>query len=89
MNVCHFCGNTEFKHRTVQYRYRHDNKLLFVNNVPCVECTFCGEQYFEAKVLKQIQVDVELRLDSPLNVESVNLVITTEEILESIRESRE
>ena len=57
MKVCHFCGNTEFKHRTVQYLYRHDNNLLFVNNVPCVECAFCGEQYFEAKVLKQIEQD--------------------------------
>ncbi|GAK49788.1 hypothetical protein U14_01012 [Candidatus Moduliflexus flocculans] len=59
MKVCHFCGNTEFKQRTVQYLYRHDNNLLFVNNVPCVECAYCGEQYFEAKVLKQIEQDYQ------------------------------
>lgn len=26
-----------------------------VNNVPCEECEYCGEQYFQAKVLKKIE----------------------------------
>jgi len=30
--VCHFCGNKHFKHTTVQYTYRHDDKFLFVND---------------------------------------------------------
>jgi hypothetical protein len=28
-----------------------------VNDVPCEECEFCGEQYFEADVLKKIERD--------------------------------
>jgi len=26
-----------------------------VNNVPCEECEYCGEQYFKADVLKTIE----------------------------------
>ncbi len=26
-----------------------------VDNVPCEECAYCGEQYFKAEVLKKIE----------------------------------
>jgi hypothetical protein len=26
-----------------------------VNNVPCEECEYCGEQYFKVEVLKKIE----------------------------------
>ncbi|MEN8216010.1 MAG: YgiT-type zinc finger protein [Pseudomonadota bacterium] len=55
--VCHFCGNKHFKHTTVQYTYRHDDKFLFVNDVPCEQCEYCGEQYFKASVLKTIETE--------------------------------
>jgi YgiT-type zinc finger domain-containing protein len=53
--VCNFCGNKNFHEKTVQYIYRHNNKMLIINNVPCEECEFCGEQYFKAPVLKKIE----------------------------------
>jgi hypothetical protein len=28
-----------------------------VNNVPCEECEFCGEQYFKADTLRKIEAD--------------------------------
>jgi hypothetical protein len=28
-----------------------------VDNVPCEECEYCGEQYFKAEVLKKIEKD--------------------------------
>ena len=28
-----------------------------MNNVPCEECEFCGEQYFEANILKRIEFE--------------------------------
>lgn len=55
--VCNFCGNKNFKIKQVQYIYKHEGKVLVVNDVPCEECEFCGEQYFEAKVLKKIEND--------------------------------
>ncbi|MEM2915725.1 MAG: YgiT-type zinc finger protein [Candidatus Bathyarchaeia archaeon] len=57
MKVCNFCGNKSFREKQVQYIYRHDDRFLVVNNVPCEECEFCGEQYFKAGVLKRIEKD--------------------------------
>ena len=54
---CSFCGNKNFKGKKVQYIYKHNDKFLVVNNVPCAECEYCGEQYFKAEVLKIIEKD--------------------------------
>lgn len=55
--VCNFCGNKNFRTKEVQYIYRHNDKYLIVNNVPCEECEYCGEQYFQAHSLKKIEAD--------------------------------
>jgi len=55
--TCSFCGNKSFKSASVQYVYRQDNQFLVVNNVPCEQCDHCGEQYFEAGVLKKIEAE--------------------------------
>jgi YgiT-type zinc finger domain-containing protein len=53
--VCHFCGNKNFKNNQVQYIYRRDDRFLIVNDVPCVQCEYCGEQYFRGADLKSIE----------------------------------
>ena len=55
--ICNFCGNKIFIEKHVQYIYKHDDQFLVVNNVPCEECEYCGEQYFKAEVLKRIEKD--------------------------------
>jgi YgiT-type zinc finger domain-containing protein len=55
--ICNFCGGKNFRERHVQYIYKHDDQFLFVNNVPCEECEYCGEQYFRAEVLRKIEKD--------------------------------
>lgn len=57
MKACNFCGNKNFRERHVQYIYKHNDQFLVVNNVPCEECEYCGEQYFKAEVLKKIEED--------------------------------
>lgn len=52
---CHFCGNKNFKKENVEYIYKLGEKFLLVNHVPCETCEYCGEQYFEATVLKKIE----------------------------------
>ena len=52
---CHFCGNKNFKGTKVQYIYKHNNQFLIVNDVPCEQCEYCGEEYFEGNVLNQIE----------------------------------
>ncbi len=55
MNLCNFCGNKNFKKITTQYTYKHNDKFMIVNNVPCESCEYCGEKYFAAKTLKNIE----------------------------------
>jgi YgiT-type zinc finger domain-containing protein len=55
--TCNFCGNKNFREKHGQYIYKQDNRFLIVDNVPCEECEYCGEQYFEAEVLKKIEED--------------------------------
>ncbi len=55
IKVCSFCGNNNFSEKEVQYTYKHDDNILIVDNVPCEQCEYCGEQYFKAKVLKKIE----------------------------------
>lgn len=55
MKVCHFCGNKNFKNTQVQYTYKQHDNFLVVNDVPCEQCEFCGEQYFKGSVSKQIE----------------------------------
>ena len=57
MKVCSFCGNKNSVEKHVQYIYKHDDQFLVVNNVPCEECEYCGEQYFKADVLRKIEKD--------------------------------
>ena len=55
--VCNFCGNKNFTEKKINYIYKRDEKYLMVNDVPCEECDFCGEQYFKAEALKKIERD--------------------------------
>ncbi len=55
MKSCNFCGNKSFKKVETEYTYKHNGKYLLIDKVPCTQCEYCGEQYFEAKVLKQIE----------------------------------
>jgi len=55
MKICNFCGNGNFQNKKVQYIYRSGSQFMIVNEVPCEECEYCGEQYFRAEVLKKIE----------------------------------
>lgn len=83
--ICHFCGNKNFTERQVQYTYQRDGQFLIVNEVPCEQCDYCGEQYFQANVLKQIEKEFEFiyRYGKKVNrelrvpVEQFSEIITT------------
>ncbi|MEW6352682.1 MAG: type II toxin-antitoxin system MqsA family antitoxin [Pseudomonadota bacterium] len=55
MKKCNFCGNAHVEFKKVEYIYRRDGNYLIVSDVPCEECTFCGERYYEAQVLRKIE----------------------------------
>lgn len=54
---CAFCGNKNLTPKTTRYFHQQDEEMLIVEHVPCIECDFCGEQYFDIGVLKRIETD--------------------------------
>ena len=54
---CAFCGNKHLHAKTTRYIHQQNDELLIVDEVPCTECDFCGEQYFDAAVLKAIEAE--------------------------------
>ncbi|MFI3187796.1 MAG: type II toxin-antitoxin system MqsA family antitoxin [Methylococcaceae bacterium] len=54
---CVFCGHKHLSSKSTRYIYQKDQQMLVVDNVPCLECTFCGEQYFDTTVLQKIEND--------------------------------
>ena len=42
---------------TSAHRYPSATAMPIVEDVPCIECDFCGEQYFDIDTLKKIEAD--------------------------------
>jgi YgiT-type zinc finger domain-containing protein len=53
--TCAFCGNKNLSNKKVRYIYQKNGNYLFVNDVPCIQCDYCGEQYFEGKEILKIE----------------------------------
>ncbi len=52
---CHFCGGEVLEKRTTA-DYRWGNELIAViKNVPAGVCQVCGEQYFKADIVKEME----------------------------------
>ncbi len=81
MKVCHFCGNKNFKSTKAQYTYKHNDKYLMVEDVPCEQCAYCGEQYFEGSVLKQIEKEFNAIHSKNKKVKK-ELIIPVEQFIE-------
>ena len=54
---CVFCGHEHLAAKTTRYIYQKNAQLFVVEQVPCTECQFCGEEYFDFSVLQKIEKD--------------------------------
>jgi YgiT-type zinc finger domain-containing protein len=54
---CPFCGHKHLTAKTTRYIHQQADELLIVDEVPCLECDYCGEPYFDAAVLKAIEAE--------------------------------
>jgi hypothetical protein len=52
-----------------------------VNDVPCVQCEYCGEQYFEGKVLRTIEEEFHAIYQQRKNVKTA-LRVPVEQFME-------
>jgi YgiT-type zinc finger domain-containing protein len=69
---CHFCGG-EVRERRITVDYRWGEELLaLVENVPAGVCQVCGEQYFKAEIVKEMEALVHSK-DKPKRLVEVPL----------------
>lgn len=51
--VCEFCGGETIKKKVKKQHWLH-RRLYIVENVDAEVCSECGERYFHAKILDEI-----------------------------------
>ncbi len=59
MMICEFCGS-EMIEKKVKRLHWFNKKLYIVENVPTQVCVECGERYFHAQTLDEIDRMLEL-----------------------------
>lgn len=80
-NICHFCGNKNSTPKTVPYIYRQNDKMMVINNVPCEECDFCGERYYDGAVIEKIEAEF-LSINNSHKIVKKSIIVPVEEYLE-------
>lgn len=52
--VCDICGKKQARVRSTTQTYGKGSDLLVIENVPVISCRNCGESYFTAETLIQL-----------------------------------
>jgi len=53
--ICDICGKEGVRLRQVTRNYGKGENLLIIENIPMVTCPHCGESYFTAETLHEIE----------------------------------
>ena len=53
--VCDICGKEGARIRKVTDTYGKGKDLLVIENIPMISCPNCGERYFAAETLHEIE----------------------------------
>lgn len=53
--MCDICGNEKARIRKITRTYGKGEDLLVIENIPLVSCSHCGESYFTADTLHEIE----------------------------------
>jgi len=54
---CSFCGHAHLVATTSRYIHQQGDDILIVDDVPCLRCEYCGEEYYDITTLKKIEAD--------------------------------
>lgn len=73
-DFCEYCNATlpEVEKLVTVYRHRNGRHFIF-EHVPARVCTSCGERYFSAKAVSEMEREIKLPA-SPSNLISVPLI---------------
>lgn len=53
--VCDICGSEKVRIRRITRTYGKGQDLLVIENIPVITCLHCGESYFTAETLHEIE----------------------------------
>lgn len=53
--ICGICGKAGARIRHVTETHGKGKNLLVIENIPMISCTHCGESYFTAETLHEIE----------------------------------
>lgn len=72
--MCEFCGGQTVQKKVKRYHWLH-GKLYIIENVEAEICSQCGERYFHAKTLDDIDrlLTTEHEVKETIEVEVVRL----------------
>jgi len=56
--MCFFCKNDELINSTTTHVVNLENCVIVIKNVPCEECSQCGEKFFSDEVVQQLEIIV-------------------------------
>jgi len=51
---CAYCGSSNLHHRLVTRSFGKGDKLLVIEGIPSISCGNCGESYFTAATMHEI-----------------------------------
>ena len=52
---CPYCGSAELHHKVVTRSFGKGEKLLVIENIPSITCSNCGESYFTANTMHEVE----------------------------------
>ncbi|MCU7837581.1 MAG: type II toxin-antitoxin system MqsA family antitoxin [gamma proteobacterium symbiont of Taylorina sp.] len=72
--ICDICGNNSGRIRYVTRSYGSGKKLIIIENIPIVSCSHCGESYFSAETLHEIE-RIKIHRDGFTHEQSVSVAV--------------
>ena len=56
--MCMFCKNTTTIQNTITHVVNDKECIIVIKNVPCLECNYCDEKYYNDEVAEKLEIIV-------------------------------
>ena len=56
--MCTFCKCKETVSSSTAHVISRNDRIIIIRNVPCVECTLCGEKSYSSEIVKKLDTIV-------------------------------
>ena len=57
--MCLYCKNKVMNDSTTTHVVNYKNCIIVIKNVPCLECSQCGEKYYTDEVAERLELIVD------------------------------